>query len=143
MFLQLDGTFWIQLANFAIFFVLLNVLFLRPVSKAIRTRRAYINSVTEDYDRYQAEAKHLREEAENVRAQARRDAELRLAKARAEASNVAAQLAGDYTQRSQARIEEARHTVATELQSARANEEQLAKQLAEVMVDRAVTEATR
>ena len=45
MFLSLDGTFWIQLINFAIFFAILNVVFMRPVGEAIKKRRAYIDSV--------------------------------------------------------------------------------------------------
>ena len=40
----------VQLINFAIFFAILNVIFLRPVSAAIRRRRAYINSVAADIE---------------------------------------------------------------------------------------------
>ena len=99
MFIFPDGTLWIQLVNFAIFFVVLNVVFLRPVSAAIRKRREYINSLVSDYDTYQAEANKLRENAERVRAEARRDAEQQLSKARAEASNKTADLAGDFAAR--------------------------------------------
>src|SRR5690242_19900482 len=107
MFLKLDGTFVVQLINFAIFFALLNVVFMRPVSKAIVKRREYINSVTNDYDRYQAEAVSLRTQAESIRAAARREAEAYMAKARAEASNEAAQISAEYGQRSAAIVEEA------------------------------------
>ncbi len=141
MFLQLDGTFWIQLINFAIFFALLNVLFLRPVSRAIRQRREYINSVTADYDRYQGEAKALRAQAEDVRLGARRQAEATIAKARADASNQAAQLATQYNAQAQSTIESAQATVASELQAARSNESDLVKQLADLMVQRTVSEA--
>lgn len=141
MFLQLDGTFWIQLINFAIFFALLNVLFLRPVSRAIRQRREYINSVTADYDRYQAEAKALRAQAEDVRLAARRQAEATIAKARADASNQAAQLATDYNVQAQSTIESAQAMVASELEAARANEGAVVKQLADLMVQRTVSEA--
>ena len=58
------NTLIVQLINFAIFFALLNVLFLRPVGKAIRKRREYIDGVVNDYANYQAEAKTLREQAE-------------------------------------------------------------------------------
>ena len=138
MFLQLDGTFWIQLINFAIFFALLNVLFLRPVSRAIRKRREYINSVTADYDRYQAEAKALRAQAEDVRLQARRQAEAAIAKARAEASNKAAELSVEYNAQVQSTIESADATVEGELKNARANEDEIVKQLADLMVQRTV-----
>ena len=73
MFLSIDGTFIVQLINFAIFFAILNVVFMRPVSRAIVARREYINSVTNDYDRYQAETKALRTQAESIRAAARRE----------------------------------------------------------------------
>src|SRR5665213_2758132 len=97
MFLQPDWTSLIQLINFVIFFAILNVIFLRPVGRAIRERRAYINGVTADYDRFQVEGNALRQNAEGIRAGARRDAEQTLAKARAEASNAASDLAAEYS----------------------------------------------
>lgn len=140
MFLKLDGTFVVQLINFAIFFALLNVVFMRPVSKAIVKRREYINSVTNDYDRYQAEAASLRTQAESIRAAARREAEAYLAKARAEASNEAAQISTEFGQRSAAIVEEAHRTVAAEVEQARALEPQLVSDLANLMVERTITE---
>ncbi len=136
MFLQPDGTFWIQLVNFAIFFALLNVLFLRPVGRAIRERRAYINSVTRDYDTYQAEASALRAQAEAVRTAARRDAETVIAKARAEASNQSAELATRYSTQAQSTVENAQKTVAGELNAARVGEEGVVRQLADLMLER-------
>jgi F0F1-type ATP synthase membrane subunit b/b' len=138
MFLKLDGTFIVQLVNFAIFFAILNVVFIRPVSRAIVKRREYINSVTNDYDRYQAEAKALRAQAESVRAAARREAEGALSKARAEASNEAAALATQYNQQAAQIVEEAERTVAGELQTARASEPQVVRDLANLMVERTV-----
>lgn len=140
MFLKLDGTFVVQLINFAIFFALLNVVFMRPVSKAIVKRREYINSVTNDYDRYQAEAASLRTQAESIRAAARRDAEAYMAKARAEASNDAAQISAESGQRSAAIVEEAQRTVAAELEKARASQPQLVSDLANMMVERTISE---
>ena len=136
MFLQLDGTFWVQLVNFAIFFALLNVLFLRPVGRAIRKRREYIDAVSSDYADYQAEAKTLREQAERVRAQARREAEQKVAKARADASNESAELAARYAAKVQATMEEAAHNADAELARARAGEDRLVRQLAGQMVER-------
>lgn len=136
MFLQLDGTFWIQLVNFAIFFALLNVLFLRPVGQAIRKRRQYIDGVVADYADYQAQAKELREQAERVRAQARREAEQKVAKARADASNESAELAARYAAKVAATMEEAARNAEAELQRARAGEDRLVRQLAGQMVER-------
>lgn len=140
MFLQLDGTFLVQLANFAIFFALLSVLFLKPVGQAIRKRRDYMNGLVRDYDAYQAEANALRANAERVRADARREAELKLSKSRAEASNQTAELAADYSARVQSTIEDAQQKAAAVLQAARAGEERLVAQLADTMVERATSE---
>jgi F-type H+-transporting ATPase subunit b len=143
MFLRIDGTFFVQLVNFAIFFALLNVLFLKPVGAAIRKRREYIESVTHDYDSYQAQANEMRQHAEKIRAEARREAEAVLSKARADASNQTAELSESYAAKVQATIEGAQRTVAGELEAAKSNEAQLVSQLAEVMLDRAVGKAVR
>jgi F-type H+-transporting ATPase subunit b len=141
MFLIPDGTFVVQLVNFAIFFALLNVLFLRPVGKAIRKRRQYIDAVSADYATYQSQARALREEAERVRAQARREAEQTVAKSRAEASNAAAELAARYAVQVQSTVEEAARSADAELHKARAGEDRLVEQLADAMVDRALEPA--
>lgn len=65
-FLSVNGTLVVQLFNFAIFFAVLYVVFLRPVAAAIGRRRQYINSLVSDYDRYQAEAASLRAQAEEI-----------------------------------------------------------------------------
>lgn len=143
MFLRLDGTFWIQLVNFAIFFALLNVLFLRPVGQAIRRRREYINGVVSDYAAYQAEAKTLRERAESVRSDARREAEQKIAKARSDASNETAELASQYAAQVQATVEEAQRNANGELVRARSNEERIVNQLSEAMLERTLGAATK
>jgi len=140
-FLAPDGTLVIQLINFAIFFAVLNVVFLRPVAAAIRRRREYINGLASDYERYQAEASQLREEAEDVRAAARRSAEHQLAAARAQASNEAAEIASRFAQQAQSTVEEAHRTVHAELESARADESQIVRQIADLMLERTVSEA--
>lgn len=132
-----------QLVNFAIFFALLNVLFLRPVGQAIRKRRVYIDGVVSDYATYQASAKALREQAERVRAEARREAEQAIAKARADASNRAAELSAQYAQQVQGTVEEAQRSANGEYERARANEERLVAQLADVMVERTLGAAAK
>jgi F-type H+-transporting ATPase subunit b len=143
MFLKVDGTFFIQLVNFAIFFTLLNVLFLRPVGRAIAQRRDYIKSVTRDYDSYQGEANALRANDERLRAEARREAEQIVAKGRADASNATAEIATKYGTQAQAVVEEAQRQAASELEAARAASQQKVGELAGLMVDRALSEAAR
>ena len=141
MFLYPDGTLVIQLVNFAIFFAILNVVFLRPVGAAIRRRREYINSLVTDYDEYQMEARRLREEAESVRATARRVAEHHVAAARANASNEAAELSAKYAQDGQRIAEEAAHAAAREFDAARKSSDDLSRQLAEMMLERVMAES--
>jgi len=140
MFLSLDGTFIIQLLNFAVFFAILNVVFMRPVARAITKRREYINSVTSDYDRYQAEGNALRAQAEAIRAAARREAEQLAAKVRADASNESASLSTRYAQQASATIQEAQKTVESELAAARSHERRTVKELADEIFVRAVPE---
>jgi F-type H+-transporting ATPase subunit b len=143
MFLSLDGTFFVQLVNFAIFFALLNVLFLRPVGRAIAKRREYIKSITADYDTYQAEANALRANEERMRAEARREAEQIVAKGRADASNATAELATQYGSQVQSVVEDAQRQVASELDAARTSSQKTVGELADLMVDRALSEAAR
>lgn len=143
MFLRVDGTLVVQLVNFAIFFALLNVVFLRPVGRAIAKRRQYIDGLVSDYDRYQAEAQKLRAEAEAIRAEARRKAEQIVAAARATASNETAEISARYAQQAKNTTDAARSAAAEELQSARANENDVVRGLADVMLERIVPEAAR
>ena len=142
MFLKLDGTFFIQLINFAIFFALLRVVFLKPVGNAIRKRREYINSLVSHYDLYREQAADLEAQAEATRAAARREAEAALSKARAEASNESAAIAEDYARRAYAIVEEAQRTAASELAAARARGRESVRELAEMMVERTLAEAS-
>jgi F-type H+-transporting ATPase subunit b len=142
-FLSIDGTMVVQLINFAIFFAVLNVVFLRPVATAIRKRREYINSLVSDYDWYQGEARTLRVQAEEIRASARREAEHRVAAARARASNEAAEISSTYAQRKQSIVEQAQQTAQAEFETARAGENEEAQRLAGFMLDRVLPEAAQ
>ncbi len=143
MFLSLDGTFFVQLINFAIFFAILNVVFLRPVQRAIAKRREYIDSLSTDYDRAQAEANALRSQAEAIHAEARRDADRALAEARANASNESAGIAAETNARVAKIVEDAHAQVDRELQEVRVREEQLASELASSIVGKVLTEPAR
>jgi F-type H+-transporting ATPase subunit b len=140
-FLSIDGTLVVQLLNFAIFFALLSVVFIKPVAAAIAKRRQYIDSLVTDYDRYQAEAHNLRAQAEELRAGARAKAEQQVAAARAAASNEAAQMSSDYNRRAQSIVEEAQRTARAELDAARGGEGEAVRKLADFMVDRVIPEA--
>jgi F0F1-type ATP synthase membrane subunit b/b' len=138
MFLSLDGTFWFQLINFAIFFALLNAVFLRPVGAAIKKRREHIESVQSDYDRYSHQVAGLRGEADARRAAARRAAEETVARSRAAAESEAGHLVGGRTSEAHAIVEQARAMVALELSAARAKESELSQSLAKTLLERAL-----
>jgi F-type H+-transporting ATPase subunit b len=141
MFLSLDGTFWFQLINFGIFFAILNVVFSRPVGKAIMQRRAYIEAVQNDYGRNTDQARKLRAQAEQLRAAARREADERIAAARAEGETTAAGIAEEDTAIAAALTADARATVAVELAVARTQEAQITATLAKALLQRALGEA--
>jgi F0F1-type ATP synthase membrane subunit b/b' len=143
MFLSLDGTFWIQLINFAIFYAILNVVFLRPVGEAIRKRRAYIDSVRSDLERYVREARDLRAQADARRADARRAAGEAFAAARTQATAEADAISAGYTAQAAEIARSARATVASELEQAHQREPELARALAGALLDRAIGVVTR
>jgi F0F1-type ATP synthase membrane subunit b/b' len=136
MFLSLDGTAVVQLLNFAIFFALMSLVFFKPVRAAIARRRAYINQLAAECKDCLAEATVLRNEAEAVRARARRDGEHHITAVRGETSNGVARIAAEYGRRD-ARIRDAAHlAVAEEERTARYNEDQAVRQLADQLLDR-------
>jgi F0F1-type ATP synthase membrane subunit b/b' len=138
MFLSLDGTFWFQLVNFAIFFALLNAVFLRPVGAAIKKRREHIEGVQSDYDRYAHQVAALRGDADGRRGAARRAAEETVARSRMAAESEAGHLVGGRTSEAHAIVEQARAMVALELSAARAKEPELSQSLAKTLLERAL-----
>ncbi|MGH7756993.1 MAG: hypothetical protein ACREM8_12030, partial [Vulcanimicrobiaceae bacterium] len=107
MFLSLDGTFWIQVINFGIFFLLLQTVFLRPVGEAVRRRRAYIEEVASDSERFVHQVRALRVESERWRAEARRDGEAEIAAARTAAEDEAELIVAAAIERARAAAGEA------------------------------------
>jgi F-type H+-transporting ATPase subunit b len=141
MFLSLDGTLVIQLINFGIFFLILNVVFLRPVGEAIRKRREYIEGVQADLERHSHEVQTLRGEADQKRAAARREAEEQVARVRAAAETEAAKINEDYSSEAQTLAAQARTTVDAELAAAKTREGELSRALAETLLERAIGSA--
>ena len=137
MFISLDGTAVVQLINFAIFFAILNVVFMRPVGAAIRKRRAYTDGVQGDFERHRDEAQALRADAEQKRVAARRAAEEAVAKTRAQAEAEAEALLAESGSRAAGIIEESRRTVESEFSAAKAREDELSRELARSLLSRA------
>ena len=139
MFLDIsNGTLLMQVINFVVFMVLLNIVFLKPVGAAIAKRRAYIDGLTKDVETAQHDVRSLRTQAEDARAAARRDAEAAIVAARADALNGSVELTTEYHARAAAIIAQAHSTVANEVTAARADEDRVVEALARELVDRAV-----
>lgn len=136
MLFSVNGTFVVQLINFAIFFALVNLLFIKPVGKAIAERRRYIDGLTSDYEAYTKQVNELHGQAEAKRAAARREADTRLAAARAETAKEIEAINADHAARANGAIEAAHATVGGEIAQARADEPRLVKSLADEMLAR-------
>ena len=138
MFLSIDGTLLVQVVNFILFIVLLNVVFLRPVGRAIAQRRAYIDGLARDIESAEAEVRTARGQAEEHRAAARREADAAIAKARTAAQNEAGEVTLGYQHKAQTIVEDAHRQVGGEVEAARANETQIVDGLARTMLERAL-----
>lgn len=137
MLFSVDGTFLVQLVNFAIFFALVNVLFIKPVREAIAERRRYIDSLVADYDSYAAEVTKLRAEAELRRAVARREADAALTAARHDIASEIDRMNAEFAERSAHIVAHAHAVVEQETAQARASEDRLVRGLADEMLARA------
>jgi F-type H+-transporting ATPase subunit b len=138
MLLSLDGTLVVQLINFLVFLVVLNVIFLKPVGAAIAKRRAYIDAVARDIEQFEADIKTLHGQADERRAGARREADATIAEARSQAQTEAAAMGADFSTRAAALVEAAHATVAREVAQARENEEHIVESLADALLTRAI-----
>jgi len=138
MLLSLDGTLVVQLVNFVIFLVILNAIFLKPVGAAIAKRRAYIDGVAADIEKFEAERTTLAAQADERRAAARRAADAAIAQARAAGQAEAAEIVADHQVQANAITAEAQATVGLEIAQARLGERDVVESLAKTMLERAV-----
>ena len=138
MFLSIDGTLIVQVVNFVLFIVLLNVVFLKPVGAAIAKRRAYIDALASDIEAASNEVKTARGRAEELRAAARRDAEAAIAKARGEAQNEAVDVVANYQRRASEIVEKAHREADAEIAAARTSEPHIVESLARTLLERAI-----
>ena len=138
MLLSLDGTLVVQLVNFVVFLVILNAIFLRPVGAAIAKRRAYIDGVAADIERFERERRELASASGEARTAARRAADVTMGEARAKAQSVAADIVADHQAQANAIVAQAQATVALEIAQARSTEAAVVESLAQTMLERAV-----
>src|SRR5579863_10364035 len=130
MFLKLDGTFWIQIINFFIFYAILNMVYIRPASAALRKRRAYIDSVHNEYEAALREVDELKNEADNKRAEGRREGDHVAAAVRNEAMKQAEEIVAKAQAEFSRIAEESETKVHREMNVARAEEHRLVQERA-------------
>jgi len=138
LFLQIDGTLIVQVVNFVLFIILLDIVFLKPVGAAIAKRRAYIDGLKRDVEAAETEIKAAHGTAEGRRAAARREAEAEITKARAAAQTEALDLLAGYQSRATTIVEQAHEEVRREIVSVRESEPQVVESIAQSMLDRAI-----
>ena len=143
MLFQPDGTFVVQLINFAIFFALLNVLFLRPVGKAVAQRRAYLDNLVGGYEKAQSEANALRREAERVRNEARREADAAIARERARMHEDGVSILAEFSKKANETIDAANELVRGEVEALSGDLGTLREQLAGQILAQALPEVRR
>ena len=137
-FLSIDGTFWLQIINFFIFYWILNIVYIRPASAALRKRREYIDSVVAEFDAARKTAAQLRAQADERLAEGRRDGDHAAATIRSEAMQRAEEIATKAQAEFSALVEEAQKTAERETAAARLHADKLAKELADNMLSRTV-----
>lgn len=138
MLLSLDGTLIVQLVNFLVFLVVLNVIFLKPVGAVIAKRRAYIDKIASEIEQFDADVRSLRQQADERRAAARREADGIIAAARSQAQARAADITAEFATRAAALVDDAHATVEREIAQARQNEERIVESLADELLARAI-----
>ena len=143
MLFSFDGTFVVQLINFAIFFALLNVLFLRPVGKAVAQRRAYLDNLVGGYEKAQSEANALRREAERVRNEARREADAAIARERARMREDGVSILAEFSKKANETIDAANERVRGEVEALSGDLGTLREQLAGQILAQALPEVRR
>lgn len=138
MLLSIDGTFLIQIANFILFWVLLNVLFIAPTRRAIEERRRFVANLYREGDELKAEAAALQADADRILAEARKRTDETMRTAAAKASDETHAIERRASEEATATVALAQATVASERAAALERQQHFVGELARSMVDRAI-----
>lgn len=115
---DIDATLPLMAIQFLILVALLNILFYKPIGKAIDDRNNYIrNNQTEAQERL-SKAENLAKQYEQELADTRRQAQAVIAEAEADAQKIAAQKLAEAQQEAQAQREQAQHELDQQKQEA-------------------------
>jgi F-type H+-transporting ATPase subunit b len=138
MLLTIDGTFLVQMLNFIVFGVLLNIVFIAPTRRAIEARMRIIAEQQREARAFREQASALKAEADAVIDAARRRTDEIMREAAARAAAEAHEIERKASDEAAAHVALAHASVASERSLASEKQGPLVDDLARAMVTRAV-----
>jgi F-type H+-transporting ATPase subunit b len=117
--INLDITLVIQMINFLILLFVLNLILFRPIRKIIKERNQIVETFNSDIASLTGEAQASMEEFEEKILETKKEGVGRVQSMKDEGEQAEVELIATTTQEVQARIEEARKKVASDIQDAR------------------------
>ena len=138
MLLTLDGTFFAQILNFVVFWMLLNWLFIAPTRRAIEARQRAIAKFHADAEAARAQARGLEAEAAGLLDAARRRTDEIMREGAAKAAASAKEIERLAAEEAAATVALAQAKVATERSDAAAKQGVFVNELARSMAQRAL-----
>jgi F-type H+-transporting ATPase subunit b len=138
MLLTIDGTFLVQMLNFIVFGILLNVVFIAPTRRAIEARMRIIAEQQREARAFRDQADALKAEADAVIDAARRHTDEVMRDAAARAAAEVHEIERKSSEEAAAHIALAHASVASERLRATEKQGPLVEDLARAMVTRAV-----
>jgi F-type H+-transporting ATPase subunit b len=114
-----DITLLIQMINFFILLIVLNLILFRPIRNIIKERNQIVENFNSDIASLTGEAQASMEEFEAKVLEARKEGVGRIQSMKDEGEQAEVELIATTTQEAQAKIEEARKKVASDIQDAR------------------------
>jgi F-type H+-transporting ATPase subunit b len=138
MLLTIDGTFLVQILNFVVFWVLLNIVFIAPTKAAIEERMRLIAATQREAREFQARAAVLQAEADALIDAARRRTDEIMREAAGRAATESHDIDRKASEEASASVALAHAAVASERAHATEKQGPLVQELARAMVNRAV-----
>ena len=115
-----DYTLFIQMVNFLVLLFVLNLILFRPIRKIMRERNQIVDNFNSDIASLTDSAQESMGQFEQKVQEARKEGVARVQSMKDEGEEVEAELIAATTREVQAKIEEARNRVASDIQEARA-----------------------
>ncbi|MBC5825696.1 MAG: ATP synthase F0 subunit B [Candidatus Eremiobacteraeota bacterium] len=133
-----DGTLFVQILNFVVFWMLLNFFFIRPTQRKIDERLRHVARQYEEADASAAQSAAIMEQASGIVRDAARRAEALMREAAGRAAKETSAIEKDAVAQAATATENARATVAAERDRAQAAALPLIGELAREMVTKAM-----